>query len=76
MRRHKSKFQSNLARRVKHLPYGAKKTSFQSYAGEVMITDDYGDRQCVCGGIINKRKARENNKKIILQGLEEYDLCS
>lgn len=62
-RRNKDKFQSNLTRKVRHLPYGSVRGS--GYGGELYIKNV----GLVCGGLINKRHAREEGKNIIKEEL-------
>lgn len=70
--RHKNKFQVNLKRKLKSVPFGSLRTH-NSYAGECIIKNDDGYLELRCGGLINKRKARNISKDIIKQGIIEYD---
>lgn len=60
-------FRTNLVRKVNHLPYGSQRGE----GSEVFIRNSEEGSLCVCGGIINKRKAREAGKKEILSQLCE-----
>lgn len=66
-RRSKDSYRMNLVRKVKHIPYGSQRCE----GSEVFIKNTENGSMCVCGGIINKRKARESSKKEIISQLNE-----